>query len=208
LTQATPKLLENSPLVGHAAAVNALAFNPVHPNILASTSDDKTLLIWNLEAETDNHTAPVLGLNESMEAVAFRPDGKWLASATDNKTVLLWQWDAAHCANQWDAKSCQPTNLGTPLVGHQLPVENVVFLSDTRLVSADASGELILWDLNKADWYERACAIVNRPLSLDETGQYMKGKRDTLLQIFAWLGRTFGKVTQQDMPTCLETDQS
>jgi WD40 repeat protein len=208
LTHGTPQLSDKSPLVGHGAAVNALAFNPVYPNILASTSDDKTLLIWDVDAEGDNHTAPVLGLNESMQAVAFRPDGKWLASATDNKTVLLWQWDAEHCGKQWDAKACQPINLGYPLVGHRLPVENVVFLSDTRLVSSDASGELILWDLNKADWYERACAIVNRRLGPDERGQYMKGEHNTWLQVFAWIGRAFGKVSQQDTPTCLEVDQS
>jgi len=39
-------------LKGHQAAVNILDFNPVHASILASTSDDKTLLLWNVDQGT------------------------------------------------------------------------------------------------------------------------------------------------------------
>jgi WD40 repeat protein len=202
LTQpSAPKLMDN--LTGHLAAVNSLAFNPLYPNILASTSDDKTLLIWNTNMESDNHTAPVLGLNESMEAVAFRPDGKWLASATDNKTVLLWQWDVK-CAQQWDAGRCQPINLGLPLIGHQAPVENVVFLTDTVLVSSSEDGQLILWNLDKSYWYQRACEIVNRSFTGLENGQYIEGKVNlTLLHIGRWFAGLFGNKPEIAAPTCI-----
>jgi WD40 repeat protein len=202
LSQPTaPKLMEN--LIGHQAAVNSLAFHPLYPNILASTSDDKTLLIWDIDMQTDTHTSPVLGLNESMEAVAFRPDGKWLASATDNKTVLLWQWDLK-CGEQWVAGKCQPISLGSPLVGHQAPVENVVYLSDTMLVSSSEDGQVILWDLDKAHWYERACKIVNRSFSGPEISQYIEGKVNvTLLHIGKWFAGLFGNGAEIDPPTCI-----
>jgi len=101
-----------------------------------------------------------------MEAVTFSPDGEWLASATNNKTVLLWQWPAEQCAADWSAKDCQPERLGIPLTGHQSAVNNVVFLSDTALVSSDANGQLIEWNLDKEYWYKRACNIVNRSFTI------------------------------------------
>jgi len=189
-------------LKGHQAAVNILDFNPVHASILASTSDDKTLLLWNVDQGT--HTPPAAGLNESMEAVTFSPDGEWLASATNNKTVLLWQWPAEQCAADWSAKDCQPERLGIPLTGHQSAVNNVVFLSDTALVSSDANGQLIEWNLDKEYWYKRACNIVNRSFNDSEYGQYIAGKiNTTLLDTVNWFSDHFGSGSTQAPPTCI-----
>ena len=202
-----PRLLDAT-FEGHLAAVNSLAFNPLYPQILASTSDDKTLLIWNTELESGNHTEPVLGLNESMEAVTFRPDGKWLASATDNKTVLLWQWDLG-CAQQWDPARCQPAILGSPLLGHRAPVENLVFLSNTSLVSSSADGQLILWNLDKSFWYQHACDVVNRGLQEAEISQYTEGKlNETLLKAVAGIVNFFNPGKVEQPPSCLRQDQS
>jgi len=106
----TSNIPEPQQLTGHGSAVNLLASNPNYPEFIASTSDDKTLLVWNVA--NGEHTPPVLGLQESMEAVAFRPSGDWLASATNNNTVLLWQFDAKRCAKEWDQDTCQPQIIG------------------------------------------------------------------------------------------------
>lgn len=192
-----------APLAKHSAAVNSLSFNPVFPRLMASTSDDKSLLIWNVF--THQPTAPVLGLNESMEAVNFSPNGNWLASATDNKTVLLWQLDSERCSTNWNPNTCQPARLGTPLIGHKTPVENVVFLSDKALVSSSADGQLILWDLDQSHWYARACAIVNRTLKPGDTEykQYIEGKISlTLLRVGDW----FSRQPKIAAPSCLSYD--
>jgi len=193
---------EPSLLNGHQAAVNILAFNPVYPSILASTSDDKTLLLWNVDKT--EHTPPATGLNESMEAVTFSPNGDWLASATNNKTVLLWQWKAEACSQTWDKNTCQPERLGIPLAGHQSAVNNVIFLSDDVLISSSADGQLILWNLDKGNWYKHACNIVNRPFTDAEYGQYIEGKiNTTLLDTVNWFSDRFGSGIPEEAPSCI-----
>lgn len=191
-----------NPLDGHIYTVNSLTYNPAFPSLLASTSDDKTLMLWNTDA---NESSPrALGLIESMEAVAFRPSGDWLASATDNNTVLLWQVDAERCSKQWDRNSCQPNRLGAPLVGHEAPVQNVLFLSDTVMISSDQNGQLILWNLDKSFWYQHACDIVNRPFSEAEISQYLDGRvNPTLLNAFEWFSDLFTSGSEEAAPYCL-----
>lgn len=191
-------------LEGHVYAVNSLAFNDKFPQLLASTSDDKTLRLWNLSK--NEPTPPVLGLNETMEAVAFRPGGDWLASATDNSAVLLWQLDPELCNTNWDKNACQPGRIGDPLVGHTAPVQNMVFLSDDVLVSSDNAGQLIYWNLNKTDWYQKACEIVQRNFNPVERAQYIDGKvNDTLLGAVAWIKTNLlGAPAPAPAPACLE----
>jgi WD40 repeat protein len=193
-------------LVGHTAVVNSLAFNPIYPSLFASTSDDKTIVIWNVDA--NEHTEPVLGLNESMEAVTFSPNGQWLASATNNNTVLLWELDSERCSKTWDTDTCQPNRLGTPLVGHNAQVQNVVFLSDTALVSSSADGQMILWNLDKSFWYEHACDIVNRGFSKSEYRQYIENRINLgLLNVFSWFADLFGaKRPALEAPYCISSD--
>jgi len=139
-----------------------------------------------------------------MEAVIFSPNGEWLASATNNKTVLLWQWPAEQCAADWSASDCQPERLGIPLTGHQAAVTNVVFLSDIALVSSDANGQLIEWNLGKEYWYKRACNIVNRSFNDSEYGQYIAGKiNTTLLDTVNWFSDHFGGGMNEEPPSCI-----
>ena len=194
------------PLTGHSAAVNSLAFNWQYPPLLASTSDDKTLLIWDTE-ETQTgfqHTSKVVGLNESMEAVTFNPNGTQLASATNNSTVLLWQLNAEWCAKNWDPTKCKPSRIGAPLSGHHAPVENVVYLSDTALVSSSEDGQLIFWNLDKGYWYKQACKVVNRTLTDSENNQYTEGKiNNTLLNVINWFKDTFSNADLPTPPSCI-----
>jgi len=188
---------------GHIYSVNSLAYNPQYPPLLASTSDDKSLLIWDID--TKAHTPPVLGLIESMEAVTFRPSGDWLASATDNYTIMLWELNQKTCLEKWDIDGCQPNRLGAPLVGHLTPVENVLFLSDTAMISSSQDGQLILWNLDKSYWYQQACSIVNRKLDSAEKRQYIDGKLNTtLLATVNWFSNLFGTGTPDIKPSCIE----
>ena len=188
-------------LEGHDAAVNSLSFNPQFDSILASTSDDKTLRIWNLNL--NQPTDPVVGFSESMEAVTFHPYGDELASATNNKTVLLWKWDTA-CAKAWDVAKCRPAQIGMPLVGHITQVQNVAFLSPTKLLSSSEDGQVILWDLDRASWYERACAIVNDTWDINEQSLYTDGSINTwLLNLRSWWLVNIKGETPPMEPPCL-----
>jgi WD40 repeat protein len=197
----TASVPKPSRLAKHIYSVNSLTYNPVYPPLLASTSDDKTLLIWNVDRKEP--TPEVIGLNESMEAVTFSPNGTWLASATNNDTVLLWQLDSKRCAVEWDRNTCQPSRLGAPLVGHKAPVENVVFLSDIALISSSEDGQLIFWNLDKDFWYKHACTIVNRKFSPSESSQYTTGVNTTLLHAVDWFSSLFGSETHTTVPVCI-----
>lgn len=189
-------------LTGHSAFVNSLAFNRDYPSLMASTSDDKTLLIWNVAL--GEHTPAVQGLSESMEAVTFSPDGEMLASATNNSTILLWQVDSEECSDAWNPATCQPIQLGTPLTGHNAQVQNVVFLSDTKLVSSSADGQLILWNLDKKFWYEHACHVVGRGFTESERLQYITDKLNpVLLNAVAWLSDPFDADPPHPAPSCI-----
>jgi WD40 repeat protein len=139
-----------------------------------------------------------------MEAVTFSPDGEMLASATNNSTILLWQVDSERCSDTWNEATCQPTQLGTPLTGHSAQVQNVVFLSDTRLVSSSADGQLILWNLEKRFWYDHACRVVGRGFTDSERLQYITEKLNpALLNTVAWLSDPFDADPPEAPPSCI-----
>jgi len=75
------------PQAGHSSSVNAVAFSPDR-KMLASGSDDGTILLWDLETGSQlralaGHAAPVM-------SVLFSPDGKIIASMANNGSVIVW----------------------------------------------------------------------------------------------------------------------
>jgi WD40 repeat protein len=145
-------------LSGHHSVVDKVAFSP-DGRILATVSDDKTVVLWDVARRTPLDR-PMVGHHDKVASVAFSHDGQTLATGSTDKTVVLW--DVA-----------RRTPLGRPLVGHTDTVWSVAFSPDDRtLASSDRDGKVLFWD-------------VARRTAPTLLGPGLKGHRDTYSVAFS-----------------------
>ena len=135
-------LLINSPhletfLHGHSGWVSGVAFSP-NAKILASCSDDMTIILW--DVRTRKLIGPrLVGHSDEVLSVAFSPDGKTLASGSKDGTIILWDVEGHR-------------QLGAPLISHAADVRgsvlSVAFSPDGKLLaSGTEDNTIVLWDL-------------------------------------------------------------
>ena len=74
-------------LTGHSGYVLSVSFSP-DSKILASSSKDKTIKLWNVETGKPRRT--LTGHSGYVSSVSFSPDGKTLASSSADQSIKLW----------------------------------------------------------------------------------------------------------------------
>lgn len=130
-------------LEGHGGWVTQIATNPMYPEMLISSSRDKTLIIWSLQREAGVCGHPVRrlkGHNHFVSDVVVSSCGQFAVSASWDKTLRLWDLERGVTT--------------TRFTGHKHDVLSVAFSADNRqIISCGRDKAIKLWNtLGELKW--------------------------------------------------------
>lgn len=130
-------LSEIAVLEGHNGWVTSIATTPENPDMILSSSRDKTILVWQLKREADGRYGypqrALKGHNHFVSDVVISTDGQFALSGSWDATLRLWEIDSGRCTRRF--------------VGHTKDILSVAFSPENRqIVSGSRDKTIKLWN--------------------------------------------------------------
>jgi WD40 repeat protein len=151
---------EGQPLVGHSNIVWRLSFS-LDGKQLISGDWDGTIILWDI-ANQQMIGQPLHGHDGGIAGLDFSPNGKYLISGD-------FSWHKGSLV-LWDIETQKP--IGQPIKAYKF-LQEVAFSPDGKMaVSCGQNNDITLWDTDPQSWYQKACRIARRNLTLEEWQNY------------------------------------
>jgi len=123
-------------LKGHSGWVTSIDTTHIDPDMIISSSRDKSVIVWKLLHEEGNYgfaRKALHGHNHFVEEVIISSDGQFALSASWDATLRLWDLNAGVTTRRF--------------VGHTKDVLSVAFSTDNRqIVSGSRDRTIKLWN--------------------------------------------------------------
>lgn len=111
--------------------VLAVAYSPDGKTLASSGSSDGTIQFW--DVETGKHTKTLKGHTDTVQSIAFSPDGKMLVSGSKDDTLRVWDTGTGRMLQK--------------LAGHTADIKTVVFSRDGKMIASGSEDATVrLWD--------------------------------------------------------------
>lgn len=123
-------------LTGHGGWITSIATTSENPNMILSSSRDKTIIVWTLTREEGQYgyaRKSLHGHNHFVSDVVISSDGQYALSGSWDATLRLWEIVSGKCTRRF--------------VGHSKDVLSVAFSADNRqIVSGSRDRTVKLWN--------------------------------------------------------------
>ncbi|KAK5726362.1 Coronin-like protein crn1 [Elasticomyces elasticus] len=184
-------------LSGHSRKVGHVLFNPAAENVLASSSGDYTVKIWDLE---DGHSKMTLKHNDIVQSLSWSANGSMMVTTSRDKKLRFWdvrqEMPAHEVQGHMGAKSSRSVWMGEHdrivTTGFSKMSERQLGLWDLRDPSKPVGGDFIPMSSSSA---------VSMPF-WDEGTQmlYMAGKGDGNITYFEYEHDKFEPLSEYKSP--------
>ncbi|KAI8062153.1 hypothetical protein BC940DRAFT_359073 [Gongronella butleri] len=169
-------------LAGHQRKVGHVSFHPVAENVLASTSTDLTIKLWDVEKGLEKQE--ITGHTDIIQSFAWNYNGSLIATTCRDKKLRII-----------DVRSNKIVQEGS---GHQgIKGSRVVWLGDedriaTTGFSRMSDRQLNLWDVNnlekpiKSEFLDTSSGVIMPFYDIDTRMLYLAGKGDGMIRYYEY----------------------